>query len=83
MSREQYGDSLDLDIYRGAVNDARKDLGMDADHRSDESERENTAQNQSESDDASTDQYKDGDGEKVSVDEAEIAASVANAKFEQ
>jgi len=79
MSREQYGDSLDLDIYREAINDAREDLGMDVVHRSDGSDSETTTENQN--DDASVDE--DGDAEEEAVDEAEIAAAVANAEFEE
>jgi len=79
MSREQYGDSLDLDIYREAINDAREDLGMDVVHRSDGSDSETTTENQN--DDASV--AEDGDAEEEAVDEAEIAAAVANAEFEE
>ena len=79
MSREQYGDSLDLDNYREAVNDAREDLGMDMDHRSDRSNSETTTENQN--DDVSVDE--DGVTEEATVEEAEIAAAVANARFEE
>ncbi|MDL0132058.1 hypothetical protein PNP59_14210 [Halobacterium salinarum] len=79
MSREQYGDSLDLDNYREAVNDAREDLGMDMDHRSDRSNSETTTENQN--DDVSVDE--DGVTKEATVEEAEIAAAVANARFEE
>ena len=83
MSRKQYGDNLDLDTYREAVNDAREDIGVDVDHHSDGSESENTAENQHEGDDATVDEVEDGDPEEEAVDEAEVAAAVANAEFEE
>lgn len=78
-SREQYGESLDLDTYREAVNDARKDLGMDVPYSSDGSESE--TENQNEDDDAGVN--GDGESEGEAVDEAELAAAVANAEFEK
>jgi RPA family protein len=80
MSRKQYGDSLDLDTYREAVADAREDLGLGVDHRSDGSESENTVENQHRGDDATLDE--DGDPEEEAFDESEVAAAVANAKLE-
>jgi hypothetical protein len=80
MSRKQYGDSLDLDTYREAVADAREDLGLGVDHRSDGSESENTVENQHEGDDATLDE--DGDPEEEAFDESEVAAAVANAELE-
>lgn len=80
MSREQYGDGLDLDTYREAVNDAREDLGMDVPDNSDDSESEPETEDQNEGDDAGVDE--DAEAEEEIVDEAEIAAAVANADVE-
>jgi RPA family protein len=80
MSREQYGDDLDLDTYREAVNDAREDLGMDVPDNSDDSESEPETEDQNEGDDAGVDE--DDEAEEEVVDEAEIAAAVANADVE-
>jgi RPA family protein len=81
MSREQYGDGLDLDIYWEAADDGRADLGMGALHGLDGPESETEAKTQNEGEDAGVD--RDEEAEEEAVDEAELAAAVVNAELEE
>ncbi|WP_251344562.1 DNA-binding protein [Haloplanus halophilus] len=69
MSREQYGETLSLDTYHAVLNDAREDVGMDAvpvpDSGPGVDEGESEEEDHRENEDA--------------IDEAALAAAVANA----